>query len=103
MPGELGQLPAVFTADGSEKPPHIVPHPTPQVRAAEAVANAQEESVEFPLPGHVRMLVDHLGRLSAPESASQILTHTWEGRSGQTTPDPRPNHYTPDDAFDQAR
>nr|WP_143682184.1 hypothetical protein [Streptomyces kasugaensis] len=27
--GELGRLPAVFTADGSEQAPHVVPPPTP--------------------------------------------------------------------------
>ncbi|GAA1544426.1 hypothetical protein GCM10009730_61960 [Streptomyces albidochromogenes] len=59
----FGQLPAVFAADRAEQGADVVAHAASQVGEAEAVADTQEEVVEFTVPGRVCKVVDHAGRL----------------------------------------
>jgi hypothetical protein len=98
LAGVFGQLPAVLAADRSEKGADVVPHAASQVRAAEAVADAKGEVVEFTVPGRVRKVVDHVGRLPRPQ-VGQFPVHSLEGRSAKTAPDTPSANYTPGDAF----
>jgi hypothetical protein len=66
------------------------------------VADAQEEVVEFTVPGRVGKVVDHAGRLpSSP--LRQFPVPLVGGRSAKTAPDMPSANYTADDASDQAR
>lgn len=73
----FGQLPAVFAADRAEPGADVVPHAASQVGAAEAVADTQEEIVEFMVPGRVGMVVDHAGRL--PSSPRRQFSMSFVG------------------------
>jgi hypothetical protein len=61
----FGELPAVLAADRAKQGAYVVTHATSQAGAAETMADAQEEVVEFTVPGHVRKVVDHAERLSS--------------------------------------
>jgi hypothetical protein len=66
----FGQLPTVFAADRAPQGTDVVAHAESQVGAAEAVADAQEEVVEFAVPGRVGKVIDHEGRLPRHSSDS---------------------------------
>lgn len=98
----FGQLPAVFAADRAEQGADVVTHTAPQVGAAETEADAQEEVVEFTVPGRVGKVVDHAGRLpSSPRK--QFSMPLIGGAVRRDRPDTPAANYTPDDASDQAR
>ncbi|MGW3636141.1 hypothetical protein ACWD7F_39720, partial [Streptomyces sp. NPDC005122] len=61
-----------------------------------------KEVVEFPVPGRVCGVVDHVGRLPGSHP-SQFSIHSLEGQSVKTAPDLPSANYTPGDASDQTR
>ncbi|MFD7771293.1 hypothetical protein [Streptomyces sp. NPDC059787] len=73
----FGQLPAVFAADRAEQGADVVTHAASQVGTAETVADAQEEVVEFTVPGRVGKVVDHAGRL--PSSLRRQFSMSFVG------------------------
>jgi hypothetical protein len=54
------------------------------------VADAKEQVVEFSIPGRVRMLIDHTGRLSMPEPTQYAAPLV--GR--ELGEDPTEHHFT---------
>lgn len=99
----FGQLPAVFAADWAEQGADVVTHTASQVGTPETVADAQEEVVEFTVPGRVGKVVDHVRKLPSSPRRESSRCHPSEGRPGKTAPDMPSANYTPDDASDQAR
>lgn len=93
----FGQLSAVLAADRAEQGTDVVPHTASQVRAAEAVADAEEEVFEFTVPGRVRKVVDHVGDCPDRTAASSGID-SLEGRSAKTVPDTPSANYTPGNA-----
>jgi tetratricopeptide (TPR) repeat protein len=76
--GELGELPAVRTADRAQQAAHVVPH-APRFHSAEPAAHPQKEILKFRCPPTGSRTLDHTRTvLTAAGWSAQI--HPWDER-----------------------